>query len=39
VKRGNQYYGVEADKEKNRVIFSMTGSIPDLASVSNFETD
>jgi len=39
VKRGNQYYSVEADKEKNRVNFSMTGSIPDVAAVSSFESD
>lgn len=39
VKRGNQYYSVEADKEKNRILFSMTGSIPDVPSVSNFESD
>ena len=39
MKRGNQYYGVEADKEKNRVIFSMQGYIPDLDAVSNFESD
>jgi hypothetical protein len=39
MERGNQYYSVEADKEKNRVNFSMTGLIPDVASVSNFESD
>ena len=39
MKRGNQYYSVEADKEKNRVNFSMQGDIPDVASVSNFEPD
>ena len=39
MKRGNQYYSVEADKEKNRVYFSMQGDIPDVASVNNFESD
>ena len=39
MERGNQYYSVEADKEKNRVSFSMTGDIPDVTSVSNFESD
>jgi len=39
LKRGNQYYGVEADKEKNRVNFSMQGYIPDMDAVSNFESD
>ncbi|MBA7534914.1 hypothetical protein ES705_27164 [subsurface metagenome] len=39
MKRGNQYYGVEADKEKNRVNFSMQGYIPDMDAVSNFESD
>ena len=39
MERGNQYYSVEADKQKNRVNFSMTGDIPDVASVSNFESD
>ena len=39
MKRGNQYYSVEADKEKNRVNFSMQGYIPDMDAVSNFESD
>jgi hypothetical protein len=39
LKRGNQYYSVEADKEKNRVNFMMQGSIPDIDSVNNFESD
>ena len=39
LKRGNQYYSVEADKEKNRVNFLMQGYIPDLDAVSNFESD
>ena len=37
--RGNQYYSVEADKEKNRVNFTMQGNIPNVAAVSNFESD
>ncbi len=39
MKRGNQYYSVEADKEKNRANFSMQGDIPDLDAVNNFESD
>ena len=39
MERGNTYYSVEADKEKNRVIFSMTGNIPNVDAVSNFESD
>lgn len=39
MKRGNQYYSVEADKEKNRVNFSTQGDIPDLDAVNNFESD
>jgi hypothetical protein len=37
--RGNQYYSVEADKERNRVNFTMQGDIPNVAAVSNFESD
>lgn len=39
VKRGNQYYSVEADQEKNRVHFVMQGIIPDVETISNFEPD
>jgi len=39
MERGNTYYSVEADKEKNRVTFSMTGDIPNVDAVSNFESD
>jgi len=39
LKRGNQYYSVEADQEKNRVNFVMQGTIPDVKAVSNFESD
>ncbi len=39
MKRGNQYYSVEADQEKNRVNFAMQGIIPDVEAVSNFESD
>ena len=39
MKRGNQYYSVEADQEKNRVNFAMQGTIPDVEAVSNFESD
>lgn len=39
MERGNQYYSVEADKEKNRVNFVMQGYIPNLDAISNFEPD
>ncbi len=39
MERGNNYYSVEADKEKNRVNFTMQGTIPNLDAVSNFESD
>lgn len=39
MKRGNQYYSVEADQEKNRVNFLMQGAIPDVETISNFESD
>ena len=39
MKRGNQYYSVEADLEKNRVNFVMEGTIPDVEAVRNFESD
>lgn len=39
MKRGNQYYSVEADQEKNRVNFTMQGTIPNVEAVSNFESD
>ena len=37
--KGNQYYSVEADKEKNRVNFTMQGNIPNVEAVINFESD
>ena len=39
MKRGNNYYSVEADQEKNRVNFVMEGTIPNVEAVSNFESD
>ena len=39
MKRGNEFYSVELDKEKNRIYFSMTGDIPSVNVVSNFESD
>jgi hypothetical protein len=39
MKRGNQYYGLEADKGKNRINFSMTGYLPNVDAISNFESD
>ena len=39
MERGNTYYNVEADKEKNRVNFTMQGDIPNVDAISNFESD
>ena len=39
MKKGNQFYSVEPDKEKNRIYFSMTGDIPSISSIPRFETD
>ena len=39
MKRGNQYYSVELDKEKNRIYFSLTGDVPAVNLVPNFESD
>ena len=39
MKRGNEFYSVELDKEKNRIYFSMTGDVPSVNVVSNFESD
>jgi len=39
MKRGNQYYSVELDNEKNRIYFSMTGDVPSVNVVPNFESD
>ncbi|TKJ24245.1 MAG: hypothetical protein CEE43_00750 [Promethearchaeota archaeon Loki_b32] len=39
MKRGNQYYSVEADQEINRVHFVMQGEIPEVEAVTNFEAD
>ena len=37
--RGNQFYSVDLDTEKNRIYFSMTGDVPSVDVVSNFESD
>lgn len=39
MERGNSYYSVEADNEKNRVSFTMQGDIPNVDAISNFESD
>ena len=39
MKRGNQFYGLEYNNEKNRIYFSMTGDVPSVNVVSNFEGD
>ena len=38
MKRGNNYYSLEVNKEKNRIYFSMKGDIA-IQDVPNFETD
>ena len=38
MKRGNQYYNLETNKEKNRIFFSMTGNI-NAKNAPNFESD
>jgi len=37
--RGNEYYHLEANKEKNRIYFSMTGSIPNVDVIPDFLQD
>jgi len=39
MKRGNQYYSLEYNKDKNRIYFTMTGDIPSVEVVANFEKD
>jgi hypothetical protein len=37
--RGNEYYSLRADREKNRIYFSMQGAIPNVNAVRNFLPD
>ena len=37
--RGNSYYQVEAAPDKNRIYFKLSGQIPSVAAVPNFEQD
>lgn len=39
MKRGNEYYSLEANKEKNRIYFSIMGQAPSVASIPRFEED
>ncbi len=39
MKRGNQYYSLEPNKEKNRIYFSIMGQAPNVAAIPNFEQD
>ena len=39
MKKGNEYYSVEADKEKNRINFSLIGKIPNVGAIPNFKSD
>ena len=39
MKRGNEYYSLEANKEKNRIYFSIVGQAPSVAAIPNFEKD
>ncbi|MBA7625562.1 hypothetical protein ES703_32993 [subsurface metagenome] len=37
--RGNEYYSLRADREKNRVYFSMQGAIPKVDAIKDFMPD
>jgi len=37
--RGNEYYSLRADREKNRVYFSMQGAIPNVDAIKDFMPD
>jgi len=37
--RGNEFYGLRADREKNRVYFSMQGAIPNVDAIKDFMSD
>jgi len=37
--RGNEYYSLRADREKNRVYFSMQGEIPNVDAIKDFMPD
>lgn len=39
LKRGNSYYSVETNKEKNRIYFSMSGDIPSVDAIPDFVPD
>ena len=39
MKRGNQYYSLEPDKEKNRIYFSIMGQAPNVGAIPKFEQD
>jgi len=37
--RGNEFYSVRADTEKNRIYFSMQGAIPNVDAIKVFKPD
>ena len=37
--RGNEYYSLEANTEKNRIYFSMQGAIPNVDAIKDFLPD
>jgi hypothetical protein len=37
--RGNEFYSLRADREKNRVYFSMQGEIPNVDAIKDFMPD
>jgi len=37
--RGNEFYSLRADREKNRVYFSMQGAIPNVDAIKDFMPD
>ncbi len=39
MKRGNQYYSLEADTQRSRIYFSIMGKTPNVAAIPNFWDD
>jgi len=37
--RGNSYYQIEADRERNRIYFKLSGVAPNVNAIPNFEQD
>ena len=39
ITRGNEFYSLRTDKEKNRIYFSMQGAIPNVNAIKGFLPD